>query len=115
VHGVYQGRTGSVFLLQAGKVVAADFKGGYAPDCILDPDSAQCSALTQEEGSDIDIRSLVCGDRSSPPFRSPMWILPERYDRRECLFGVSPEWCKPVNFSLAKEWKLMGFFVGTHR
>jgi len=65
--GVYQGRTGSVFLLQPVKVVAADFKGRYAPGCVFNPDAAQCSALAQEKGSDIDIRGLVCGDRSSPP------------------------------------------------
>jgi hypothetical protein len=38
-----------------------------------------------------------------------MWILPERYDRRERLFGISPECFKPVNFALAKDQKLTGF------
>ena len=66
VNRVHQGRTGLVFPLQAVKVVAADFKGGYAPCCILDPDAAQGSTLTQEKGSGIDIRGLVCGDRSPP-------------------------------------------------
>jgi hypothetical protein len=43
--GVHQGCTGSVFLLQPVKVVAADFKGRDPPGCILDPDAALCSAL----------------------------------------------------------------------
>jgi hypothetical protein len=34
-----------VFPLQAVKVVAADFKGGYASGCVLDPDSVQRSAF----------------------------------------------------------------------
>jgi hypothetical protein len=40
-----------------------------------------------------------------------MWILPERYDRKERVFGISPECFKPVNFALAKDQKLTGFFV----
>ena len=67
MNGVHQGLAGLVFLLQAVKVIAADLKGGYAPGCVLDPDAVQGSALAQEKGSDIDIRGLVCGDRSSPP------------------------------------------------
>jgi hypothetical protein len=67
MHGVYQGRTGLVFLFKAVKIIAADLEGRDPPGCILDPDAAQRSALTQEKGSDIDIRGLVCGDRSSPP------------------------------------------------
>jgi hypothetical protein len=54
VHRVHQCGSGSVFLLQTGKVVAADLKSGYAPGCVLDPDASQCSALAQEKGSDID-------------------------------------------------------------
>jgi len=43
--GVHLGRTGMVFPLQAVKVVAADFKSGYAPDCVFNPDSVQGSAF----------------------------------------------------------------------
>jgi hypothetical protein len=39
VNGVHQGIAGTVFLFKAIKIVAADFKGRYAPGCILDPDS----------------------------------------------------------------------------
>jgi hypothetical protein len=102
--GIYQGCTGSVFLLQPVKVGAADLKGGDPPGCILDPDAAQCSALAQEKGSDIDIRGLVCGDRSSPPWLSPMWILPERYDRKERLFGISPGVCGAHQLTNFAEW-----------
>jgi hypothetical protein len=37
-----------------------------------------------------------------------MWILPERYDRREKLFGISPY--QPVTFALATDRKVTGFF-----
>ncbi len=102
MNGVHQGRTGLVFPLQPVKFVAADLKGGDPPGCILDPDAAQCSALAQEKGSDIDIRGLVCGDRSSPPLR-------RRYGfcRRDMIeekdSSVSRRGSRePINLSLAK-------------
>ncbi|MBL0379363.1 MAG: hypothetical protein JKP90_06765 [Desulfofustis sp. PB-SRB1] len=51
-------------LLQVG---AADLKGGDPSGRVLDPDAAQCGALAQEKGADIDVRGLVGGDGSSPP------------------------------------------------
>ncbi len=37
---VHQGLAGAVFMIKQVKVVAADFKGGYAPGCVFDPDPA---------------------------------------------------------------------------
>jgi hypothetical protein len=68
MHRVYQGGTGLVFSFKAVKIVTADLEGRDPPGCVLDPDAAQGSAFAQEKGSDIDIRGLVCGDRSSPPW-----------------------------------------------
>jgi hypothetical protein len=43
---------------------------------------------------------------------SPIWILPGRYDRKEKLFGISPEWVKARQLSLSpKVEKLTGFLV----
>jgi hypothetical protein len=111
MNGVHQGLAGLVFLLQAVKIVAADLKGSNAPGCVFDPDAAQRSAFAQEKGSDIDIRGLVCGDRSSPPLRRRCGFCPgDVIEEKDS--SVSRRGCfKPVNFALAKEWKLMGFFV----
>jgi len=69
MHRVHQGRAGPVFTLQPVKIGAADLKGRNTPGRVLDPDAAQRPSLAQEKGPDIDIRGLVCGDRSSPPLR----------------------------------------------
>jgi hypothetical protein len=67
MNGVYQGLTASVLPLQLLQVGAADLKGGDPSGRVLDPDAAQCGALAQEKGADIDVRGLVGGDGSSPP------------------------------------------------
>jgi hypothetical protein len=72
VYGVYQGRTGLVFLLKAGKVITADLKRRNPPGSVLQPDASQGSTLTQEKSPNINIRGLVCGDRSSPPLFADM-------------------------------------------
>jgi len=72
VYRVHQSRTGPVFLLKTGKVVAADLKGLNPPGSVLQPDASQGAALTQEKSPNINIRGLVCGDRSSPPLFADM-------------------------------------------
>jgi hypothetical protein len=67
MNGVYQGGAASVLPLQLLQVGAADLKGGDPSGRVLDPDAAQCGALAQEKGADIDVRGLVGGDGSSPP------------------------------------------------
>jgi hypothetical protein len=67
MNGVYQGGAASVLPLQLLQVGAADLKGGDPSGRVLDPDAAQCGALAQEKGADIDVRGLVRGDGSSPP------------------------------------------------
>jgi len=67
MNGVYQGGAASVLPLQLLQVGAADLKGGNPSGRVLDPDAAQCGALAQEKGADIDVRGLVRGDGSSPP------------------------------------------------
>jgi hypothetical protein len=67
MNGVYQGLTASVLPLQLLQVGAADLKSGDPSSRVLDPDAAQCGALAQEKGADIDVRGLVRGDGSSPP------------------------------------------------
>jgi hypothetical protein len=67
VHRVYQGGAASVLPLQLLQVGAADLKGGNPSGRVLDPNAAQCGALAQEKGADIDVRGLVGGDSSSPP------------------------------------------------
>jgi len=92
---VYQGRTGSIFLLQPVKISAADLKGRNTPGCILDPDAAQRSALAQEKGPDIDIRGLVCGDRSSPPLRQCGFCRGDMVEEKNS--SVSRRGVEPVN------------------
>jgi hypothetical protein len=67
MNGVYQGGAASVLPLQLLQVGAADLKGGDPSGRVLDPDAAQCGALAQEKGADIDVRGLISGDSSSPP------------------------------------------------
>ncbi|MBL0379368.1 MAG: hypothetical protein JKP90_06790 [Desulfofustis sp. PB-SRB1] len=67
MHRVHQGLTASVVPLQPLQVGAADLKSGDPSSRVLDPDAAQCGALAQEKGADIDVRGLVGGDGSSPP------------------------------------------------
>ena len=67
MNGVHQGLTASVLPLQLLQIGAADLKGGDASGRVLDPDAAQCRALAQEKGADIDVRGLISGDSSSPP------------------------------------------------
>jgi len=111
VHRVHQGLAGSVFLLKTIKIIAADFKGSYAPGCVLDPDSMYGSSLAKEESTDIDICCLVVlGDRSSPPLSSPGLIFCRRYDRRKDLRHLMPGFCSHQPETLASM-SVGGFFL----
>ena len=63
---VHQGLAGTVFMIEPVKIVAADLKGGNAPDRILDPDPAQITAFAQEERPDEDVRGLIMLDGYHP-------------------------------------------------
>jgi len=66
---IHKGLTGPVFVIEPVQVVAANLKGGNAPNRVFNPDPAQITAFAQEECPDENIRGLVMlGDRFSPPF-----------------------------------------------
>jgi hypothetical protein len=59
---VHQGTAGPVLLIEPFKVVAGNLKGGDTSGRILDPDSRQVSAVTEQEGPDEDVCCLVVLD-----------------------------------------------------
>lgn len=110
---VHQGPAGTVFMIKQVQIVAADFKGGYALGRVFDPDSAQVATLAQKKRAYEDVRGLVMGDRSSPPFCVPRLIFSGRYDRKRKSFqGIYPlEYLyKAIDFRTAKLEKSVAFF-----
>ena len=101
---VHQGCAAPVLLIKLVQPVTREHEGRYLT--IIEADAGQIAATGQQIGTQEDIRGLVVLDRD----HLLVCVLAGDEVQEESLRHLMP-WFGARQLRLAKEWKLMGFFV----
>jgi hypothetical protein len=89
-HGINQGLTGSVFLVEPLEALAFDVEGGYPFFAVLDPDSAKAPTAREKKRPDEDIRGLKAGSHHFAITSFPCFSRGDTLVKKVALRGLHP-------------------------